>query len=532
MSIDWFLHFSVGALVLLTVYLSFSLSRKVGFLISFLVIVLFCIKESVTGILQLLGHCESSNYLYILTGSFNNPGPYGGFLTVCISLFAAYAIQKQEKYKESIQSKLLYYLVLIVSIVTTAILPLTQSRSALLALGISLSILALTNEGLSRKIMPYLRKYGLFVLVIVSLLVIGAYLLKKPSADGRFFIDKMCVKAMYENGWKGVGVGNFGKAYGETQANYFRKQIEEKGKDDTDWTAIDEHDRLTADCPKNAYNEFLFIGVEAGPIALLLFITMIVSAIIISIKRDTIWSYGLISYSVFALFSYPLHVKQLQLLFLVVLASCFADREKNLQITHNGINTQSLINKVRVMNNAIMIVSIVILSTTIALRYPQIKLQSQANEAWKKAKQWHQMGYYDYMVEDCDTLLPYFNNDCQFLFDYGQALNKVGKYMESDSVLKLGAKISCDPMFWNVMGNNSLALGDFREAERCYKHAFYMVPNRLYPLYLLTNLYHEEHDSASFLKMQDIAMHFVPKIESENTSQLRDLINELKLNEP
>ena len=78
------------------------------------------------------------------------------------------------------------------------------------------------------------------------------------------------------------------------------------------------------------------------------------------------------------------------------------------------------------------------------------------------------------------------------------------------------------------MGNNSLAQGKYREAESRYKHAFYMVPNRLYPLYLLAKLYHEEGDTARFLDMAGRIEVFVPKVESVNTDRLRSEIRELK----
>ena len=44
--------------------------------------------ESVLGILQIVGMAESNNYLFSCTGTFNNPGPFGGFLAIglCVSL--------------------------------------------------------------------------------------------------------------------------------------------------------------------------------------------------------------------------------------------------------------------------------------------------------------------------------------------------------------------------------------------------------------------------------------------------------------
>ena len=71
-------------------------------------------------------------------------------------------------------------------------------------------------------------------------------------------------------------------------------------------------------------------------------------------------------------------------------------------------------------------------------------------------------------------------------------------------------------------------LGDYREAEERYKHAFYMVPNRLYPLVLLAKLYYNEGDTVRFLKMSDVVEHFVPKVESVRTENLRAEIRELK----
>ena len=78
------------------------------------------------------------------------------------------------------------------------------------------------------------------------------------------------------------------------------------------------------------------------------------------------------------------------------------------------------------------------------------------------------------------------------------------------------------------MGNNSLTQGRYREAEERYKHAFYMVPNRLYPLYLLAKLNYTEGDTVRFLQMAEMVEEFIPKVESVNTESLRTEIRELK----
>jgi len=102
---------------------------------------------------------------------------------------------------------------------------------------------------------------------------------------------------------------------------------------------------------------------------------------------------------------------------------------------------------------------------------------------------------------------------------------------KSDAILRMGTEISSDPMFWNVMGNNSLALWKYREAEDRYKHAFYMVPNRLYPLYLLAKLYHEEGDTAKFMYMAEKIASFPQKSNQliQNNYAMRLRIYELIL---
>ena len=117
-----------------------------------------------------------------------------------------------------------------------------------------------------------------------------------------------------------------------------------------------------------------------------------------------------------------------------------------------------------------------------------------------------------------------------FMFAYGRTLNILGDYQKSDSILLIGAEYSSDPMFWNIMGNNSLALGNYREAENRYMHAFFMVPNRLYPLYLLAKLYYIEGDTTRFLIMADKVESFIPKVESTKTEKLRTEISVLKDN--
>ena len=467
------------------------------------------------GYLQLFGICVSNHPLYPITGSFRNPGPFGCMMSVGICLLTSYYIRIKTTSNQDVKSRLLCWIIGFIDVTAVVILPSIQSRSSILALFFSLILITIGTEQIKTKVQPLFKRYGILLLFGIIILGAGVYLLKKPSADGRMFIDKICINAIFENGWKGSGRHSFGEVYSSTQHDYFKKQINNNGTDDLDWTAIEEHDRLVSDCPDNAFNEYLFIGIEYGPFAMFMFIAIIVMAIVVSYRRGTIWCYGLTALAVFALFSYPLHVWQFQRLFPVLITASLLDGDK--------INKKSKKLELTILITALITVSFVTIN-----RIPQIKKNRLANEMWKRTESLYRLKGYEYVVNECDTLLPYMKHDEGFLFAYGQSLNKLGYYIKSDSILQLGTKISSDPMFWNVMGNNSLAQGKYREAEERYKHAFYMVPNRLYPLYLLAKLYHTEGDTARFLKMAERVETFIPKVESVNTERLRSEIREIR----
>lgn len=480
--------------------------------LSFLFVILVC--EIKKGCSQILHSNEPLSFC--LTGSFIQSGLYGGFISVLIcvfcgffladkSLFHQYIIEGSKFIKRKIISQIIQYVLLFIGIVALFLILCTQSRTSILALVCSLSVLSFKNAN----ILTFVKKNRIKIIALIMTFGAVAYLYKKPSADGRFLMNRVSFLALTTNNWNGVGSGHFGGAYGEAQASLFAEMMS-KGDGEMDWRVINEGIRLTADCPTKAFNEYLNIGVEYGIIAMLLLMVMIIAAIIKSFRNDNAWCFGLIVFSVFAIFSYPLHSIQFQILFPFLLATCSWDRVKGDQIYH-------------------FLFCVSMLTITVCMNKKQVNKACDSVAVERtRAFYWYNIEEYENVVECCDTLLPYLEQDYHFLFIYGQSLNKTGNYEKSDSVLKMGAKISSDPMFWNVMGNNSLAVGKYRDAEECYKHAFYMVPNRLYPLYLLAKLYHTEDNAVKFLNMAEMVETFVPKVESVNTESLRMEIRELK----
>lgn len=455
--------------------------------------------EAFLGILQICGLAHSGHILYACTGSFNNPGPYGGFLSTNMCVLIAYIILSQSRWTKRVIS-----LFLILPIV---ILPATQSRSALLALTVSMFLLLIRTEWGRRFIQSNL----LWITLILMFFGVGLYFMKKQSADGRMFMNRMSIRIMKENGVHGIGLGRYAGHYGETQANYFSSIMNNSDKV-LDWNLIDNAERMTADCPDRAYNDIFQLGVTCGWPIMVLFLVLSFFAVLISFRSVTIWCYGVLSIMVFSFFSYPIQLIQFQVLFSILLACCIT--EDRGQFTSSNVVTLVL-----------GIFSIVFVIRMI----PEHKHYVNKLESFRRMQYMYNKEQYEYVAEDGAELMEYMIFDRNFLFEYGRSLNQIGQYEKSDSVLLVGTKISCDPMFWNVMGNNSLARGEYREAEDRYEHAFCIAPNRLYPLYLLAKLYYLEGDIARFNEMAEKVANFIPKVESENTKRLRSEIAELRI---
>ena len=473
----------------------FSLSHKWTSFLLLIVIAALCVKEMNLAYSQLFQNLGKIKGQEICKGSFSNSGPLGCFLAVCASLFIAVCADNSEK--------VVRIPLAVLTALASILMACTLSRASVLSFAVSMFFLFMKKKEFS----AFIRRNWLFLTLAVVLLGAGAYLFKKPSADGRLLMARINMSMIKNGGLTGSGWANYGGAYGEAQAQFFTDYLD-NGSDDMCIDRIPENLRKVADCPSNAFNEYLKMGAEAGPVAMILLIGLVVAGIISAYRSNSYWCYPLITVSVFACFSYPFEVGVLLLLFVICLASTGSgSKSKGTNLVFFLIMTAVLI---PVYRSHISVVN----SMKFRFRASGIKGLFE-----NRQNRYAILGY---------GSLPDGLYDEKVIFEYGQSLNESGNYSLSDSLLSIGTSISSDPMFWNVMGNNSLAQGKYREAEYRYKHAFQVVPNRLYPLYLLARLYHTEGDTARFLDMADMMESFVPKVESVQTERLRSEIRELK----
>lgn len=366
--------------------------------------------ESSLGLLQVLGLRVSGHAGFAMTGSFANPGPYGGLIAILLAILGTYVIQNRNAQKW--YDKVLVILSSISCALCVIVFPASMSRAAWLAFGVAALVFGFKELDLA----DWIRKYktlATIVSIIMLISMVGVFLMKKDSAIGRLHIWHMELRVIAEAPLSGHGKGSVLGVYGDTQAEYFAAKMRP------------EIITKVAGCPEYAFNEYLKIGVEYGIPAMMGVITALILVIVLLLKYRSPFAYGLIAFGVFAFFSYPLEA---------------------------------------------------------------INIKSEAEKKWESIRYLSGMQLYEGAVEELAPLYNDLKDNYRFIYDYGYALHKCKHYHESNEILKEGAKISSDPMFYNIIGKNLEALGLYEEAEEAYIHAHYMVPQRLYPLTLLMRM--------------------------------------------
>lgn len=494
------IHSYINIVFLVLVYCITKISSTICFdwdSVAFpIVIASFCLIEVLIGYKQLLFHNE-----FVLipscVGSFENPGPYGGFLAVCVCILTYYL--NDSKQFLGIAIKIIIAIALIVLLTT-------DSRAAYLSLILGVVIFLGTN-GNKKKL---LKRYWLPITASIIAGLIMAYFWKKSSADARLFIYGMSIRTLLKTGAMGVGFGNFGGAYAGVQTLFFENRLAGVGSTIMDLDLIEKIYYI--DGPIYAFNDFLQLGIEGGWLFLVTYVIILLISLLYSFSRNKACFVGIICVVFFSLFSYPLENIEFRLLLVFLIACSKPLRDKAFLSLSSSYS---------------FFVISAIISLICINKAPELQKYNRALHLKNDAEYAYLSEDYYHFLDIADNYFEYLSHDFSFIYQYGVSLNKTSYFEDSDSVLLLGSKMSCNPMFWNIMGNNSLAQGKYREAEVRYKHAFYMVPNRLYPLYYLAKLYHLEGDTTRFLEMAERVESFVPKIESTKTEGLREEIREL-----
>ena len=462
--------------------------------------------EIIWGFLQLYDFVPSLHSQFKITGSFFNPGPYSGYLAVVFPLSLYYWIRLKKDAENSNRkyiSGIMKWMSAIVCISTILILPAAMSRASWLATAggsfVVLLFFCLEHQQIKSYYLLHKKSIQWLILIFVfffTTVISGVYFLKKDSADGRLLIWKGSSQVIKKYPL-GVGLGNFPGVYGVAQAEYLKSD------------KANEDEKYVAGSPEYAFNEYLQILIESGIFAFFLIIgTLIVSFHRLYAKKQWGIMGALTALLIFSSFSYPFSVLPFLILFVFLLAMSSDPGETSGN---------------KLINLSLSIVLFLITSFCLYKQYSVYK----AYLKWGKEEFYYHFGIHDDVSKAYEEVYPLLNDQMKFLFQYTRSLSESGDYIRSNEVLKRAMQISCDPMLFNIAAENFQALKEYRKAESNLIRSVEIVPNRIYPYFLLAKLYDEMGWKDKACEMVRIVRSKEPKIESIAIEEMRKEVSRI-----
>lgn len=414
---------------------------------------------------QFLGVEMSHHSNYLITGTFPNPGPLGGYIATLAAVVTA-------GYKKSANVCLGILLVPLV-----VVLPMTWSRAGILGYGLSVIILY-RHE---------LKKYWKWIAMLGFVCTVLLYFLKRGSADGRLFMFIVSFRTFLDNFFLGVGTGGYLHSLGDGIIRYF--------SENPDSMFIP-----TVGVADHSFCEPLRIAVEQGVVGAVLVICIVCYAVHKLLKADTPIAYGIITLVFFSCFSYAFSIKPLCILLTIFIAMAGGYTAiKKLRVSMLGLFA--------------IIVPLVAIFT-----FTSCQLSSRIDAK----KNVDRFGLYmdEVFITDYYELLPYIDDNVNVLFNFAEFLRQNGRYNDSNHILNLATNISADPMLHIIMGRNYEDMKCYDLADEKYERAYMMQPNRIYPLYRQMKMYETSNDDRLRDKAQQVYS-FSPKVKSAATQEIK-----------
>ncbi|MBO7114184.1 MAG: O-antigen ligase family protein [Bacteroidaceae bacterium] len=475
--------------------LLFQYYQRTAYLLCLSILLLISLKESYLGMLQLYYGAEYP------VGSMSNTNLFGCFLTILCSILAVIVLNGCKVWIK-IPSLLLIGLFIV-------LIGFTKSRLALLALIIP----TICYFCLSPRYSAFVKKHIVTLAVVLVSLFAILYYVKKPSADGRFYMAKIALRAMPHNGVWGGGIESFSTVFGDEQIRYFSNNSY-----DVDIYSIlkgDFIDARYACSPLTAFNEFLRIGVEHGFLAMLLSLYIIFRAIWLLIKNRKPLGYGLISLFLISLFSYP-HCYSNYCLSLSMFLGAASSQDNSFS------NTKHSFVPLLLTYSEIALFGIILF-----LELPQIERSKELRKGESDVLFFFNKGEFQTVCNLCDAQFDKDLSSGDLIYAYGISLSKTGSYEKSDSILRLGISRYNNPSLWREIGHNHFRHKQYKEAETSYIKSFLLTPHRITPLMDLAELYHYTDDKEKLEAIAIFSDKFTPKIQSNTVKEYHNRIKML-----
>lgn len=438
-----------------------------------------------TGFMQLAGREVSRHHLFDVTGTFFNPGPYAIFVAVVLAVSVAWWYRRGEDCAgRGRWSRAGAWSVAAVAVFCFPVLVATWSRTAWVAVAVAAACLLWKAH----------RRMVLWGMGVAVCAGVAAYFLKQGSADGRLLMTMVAGRAWAGEWLCGHGLGGYAQAYGAAQEAFFAAHPGSPLS-------------VVAGSPEYAFNGVLGVGVEQGVLGAVPALVLGLWSLTVLCRRGEVSAYGWLVLLVSSLFSYPFALwpfLSLAVAWVALAASLEAGTAEVRWWKRTAVWPVVAVGGLCVWH----------LSACTARRV-------EAYEEFRRVRGIQDVAFLEDYRKKYEDLKAY----PDFMFTFGSALREAGRYNESNAMLRQGTRVSCDPVFYTLMGNNYRDLGAVAEAESAYRKAFGMLPGRMYPLYRLMKLYEAEGQVHEAEEMARQIAAFRPMVDSP---AMREMKNEAK----
>ena len=370
---------------------------KIGRILNW-VLILAGMVEALWGLGQVYGYLPVKHAMFPLTGSFYNPGPYGGFLAMAFPV----CLWEVLSHYRNCRKGLAYWISLVGLVLIGIMLPATMSRTAWVAAAISSvyvcgCVYPTGMKALGKRLSLKCKHCKVVVLLLLLALGTAGYLMKKDSADGRLLMWKVSAQAVLEHPWTGVGWEQVPGAYGDAQEKYFASG---------NYT---ETEARVAGSPEYVFNEYLQVAMAWG-VPALCGILMVVIVLFCLGHGDRQYGAcgGLLSLGVFAFSSYPFQFMEFIVAFVGLLVACL------MAVRRTWVQVGTLV-----------------LGLGISLYISENRPERNARQMFDRAHALHRAGEWQASTDLLKETMKV-SSDAMILNIIGKNFQKLGKYKEAE----------------------------------------------------------------------------------------------------
>ena len=443
-------------------------------------IVGICCLQALYGLLQYF-NVFSSNSVYPITGSFDNPAGFAITLSAGFP-FIGFLIQKSNH-------KYIQYLGWTIGIILLVAVFLSGSRAGIVSI-VAICTIFFYSRFICKGIWNYLLSGGLILLLVCS------YWMKKDSADGRMLIWQCGINMVKESPWIGHGIGSFEAHYMDYQAEYFKVHGQQS------------RFAMLADNVKQPFNEYLGVLLNFGIIGLLI-LAAIIFFLFYCYKQNVtnekrIALYVLISIGIFSLFSYPFTYPYT---WIIVFLSVF-------------IITREYIKDFLAVEWRRNVIGVLVLGCSLIGAYKLVE-RIQAELEWGKISKLALCGSYNKALPSYEKLKTSFVDNPYFLYNYAAVLSENKQYEESMEVALQCRQYWADYDLELLIGELYQSLKKKEQAEMYYNKAALMCPSRFLPFYKLFYLYKENEEKELMYNMAELIVNKPMKIRTSSILMMK-----------